>query len=58
MTTPELYRGYRLTVVEQQGGFIVEITVGAAKPFPTMKFRGRSEAMDEARRIIDKGLLA
>jgi hypothetical protein len=60
MTTIQIYRGYRLTPIEQpDGSFRVEIsTPGGGKPFSTKTFRDLADAMAEARLIVDKGLLA
>jgi hypothetical protein len=59
MTTTEVYRGYKLDIVpKHNGGFFVEIGApGGHRPFPTATFPEPTAAMDEARRIIDKGLL-
>jgi len=51
-----IYRGYRLFVVAQPGGgYQVHIARPEEdKPLLTMKFAELADAMDEARRIVDR----
>ena len=55
-----VYRGFRLAAVEQAfGGWQVEIApnTGGGTPALTMPFRELSDAMDDARRIVDRGVV-
>lgn len=55
-----VYRGFRLAAVEQAfGGWQVEITpnAGGGNPYLTMPFRELADAMDEAHRIVDRGIV-
>jgi hypothetical protein len=52
-----IYNGYRLTTVEQPNGWQVEIVkVGGGKPVLTRTFARMSDAIDDARLIVDRGV--